>query len=187
MKKTDIVLSLELLADRGACEQGLYDFEKWYPSDSAPLSEVLRKIQELAYTNIEYVDYAIWLTQKFPPTQEPLVLNELTEKVIIHNGDVTINCDIDGDYVIIVNGNLNIKGDANLSNSAQIRAKNVKGQNITLYDFAEICMDKTVDAINISANGHARIWAVTIDAKNIKADDKARIWALEKINTKNIM
>ena len=188
MQKKEIVLTLGLLAEKGACNQGIREFKKWYPSGSAPLSEVLRKLQILANTAhnpLKYVDYARWLVDNFPPTQETLVLNELTEKVIIHNGDVTINCDIDGDRIIIGNGDLNIEGGANLTGWVVIQAKNVKGQNITLYDCATI-LAVTIDTINIAAYDDARISAVTIDTINIAAYDDAGIRA-KKINVQNII
>ena len=178
MKQKEIVLTLSILAEKGACNRGIEEFKKWYPSGSAPLSEVLRKLQELANTStdyVKYVEYAIWLRISFPSTQEPLVLNELTEKVIIHNGDVTINCDIDGDYVIIVNGNLNIKGDANLTGRAVIWAKNVKAINITLDFFADIRVEETIDTINIEAYEDARIEADEINTQYIMDDDGTRI------------
>ena len=182
MKKTDIVLSLELLADRGACEQGLYDFEKWYPSDSAPLSEVLRKIQELAYTNIEYVDYAIWLFDTFPPTQEPLVLNELTDKIIIHNGNLTIKKGVKGERVIIVNGDLNIEGGANLNGRTKIYAKNVIAKNkaIALYDWVEIFADK-VKGHDITLYKYTEIFARVVNGKKITLYDYAKIWVEKEI------
>lgn len=210
MQKKEIVLTLGLLAEKGACDRGIEEFKKWYPSGSAPLSEVLRKLQELASTSAdydEYVGYAKWLFDIFPPTQETLVLNELTEKVIIHNGNVTINCDIDGDYVIIVNGNLNIKGIVNLTGWAQIYAmktikatnitadgdariwaeRKVKANDITAYGDARIGVGKTINAENITADAKARIWAWgTIDAINIAAKGLAGIWA-KKINAQNIM
>ena len=197
MQKKEIVLTLGFLAEKRACKQGLYDFEKWYPSGSAPLTEVLRKLQELANTSIkygeylkygEYVGHAKWLVDNFPPTQEPLVLNELTEKVIIHNGDIDIKSSIDGNHIIIGNGDLNIAGGANLSGAAEIWAKNViaKDKTIALDDFAKILARKTIDAQNIAAKDHAGIWAVTIDTINIAAKDYAAIWAHE-INTQNIM
>ena len=191
MQKKEIVLTLGLLAEKRACKQGLYDFEKWYPSGSAPLTEVIRKIQELANTStdyLKYVYYANWLLYRFPSTQEPLVLNELTEKVIIHNGDIDIKSSIDGNHIIIGNGDLNIAGGANLSGAAEIWAKNViaKDKTIALDDFAKILARKTIDAQNIAAKDHAGIWAVTIDTINIAAKDYAAIWAHE-INTQNIM
>ena len=206
MQKKEIVLTLGLLAEKGACKLGIEEFKKWYPSGSAPLSEVLRKLQELASTSAdydEYVGYAKWLFDIFPPTQETLVLNELTEKVIIHNGNLTINCDIDGDRIIIGNGDLNIEGGANLTGWVEIQAKNVKGQNITLYDCATIwagAIDtiniaayddaeigvKTMAATNIAAYGDAKISSGTIDTQNIVAYDYAGIFVEETIDTINI-
>ena len=192
MQKKEIVLTLGLLAEKGACNRGIEEFKKWYPSGSAPLSEVLRKLQELASTSADYneyeiyIEYAKWLLRRSPSTQEPLVLNELTEKVIIHNGNLTINCDIDGEYTIISNGNLNIKSSANLTGNTYIWAKNVKGQNITLYDCAGVDA-KIIDATNIAVYGNAAIWAKkTIDAINIAAYDDAGISA-QKINVQNII
>ena len=193
MQKKEIVLTLGLLAEKGACDRGIEEFKRWYPSGSAPLSEVLRKLQELASTSADYneyeiyIEYAKWLLRRSPSTQEPLVLNELTEKVIIHNGNLTIKSGIDGDHIIIGNGDLNIAGGVKLTECARIWAKNVKGQNITLYDCAGIWAEETIKAINIAAYGDARISAEeTIDAVNIAAYDQSEIWA-KKINTQNIM
>ena len=189
MQKKEIVLTLGLLAEKRACNQGIREFKRWYPNGHATLTEVLRKLQILANTAhnpLKYVDYARWLVDNFPPTQEPLVLNELTEKVIIHNGNLTINCDIDGDRIIIGNGDLNIEGGANLTGWVEIQAKNVKGQNITLYDCATIWAEETIKAKNVTAYGDARISAVTIDTINIAAYDDAGIRA-KKINVQNII
>ena len=191
MKKKEIKLTRGRLAEKRACKLGIKAFERWYPNGRVPLSEVFRKLQELANIDFEcenFVDYAAWLIRRFPPTQEPLVLNELTEKVIIHNGDVTINCDIDGDYVIIVNGDLNIKGNVKLTGGAEIYAKNVIAQTktIELDDFAGISAEETIDAQNIAAKGNAEIWAETVDTINIAAKGRAEIWAHE-INVQNIM
>ncbi|WP_367422532.1 hypothetical protein [Snodgrassella alvi] len=189
MKKKEIKLTRGRLAQKGASKELLEFFKERYPNDSAPISEVLRELQELSNTDIdygEYVEYAIWLVDNFPPTQEPLVLNELTEKVIIHNGNLTINCDIDGDRIIIGNGDLNIEGGANLTGRAVIWAKNVKGQNITLYDCATIWAG-AIDTINIAAYDDADIFVEeTIDTINIAAYDQSEIWAYE-INAQNIM
>ena len=193
MQKKEIVLTLELLVRMDASEKLLEFFKERYPNSSATLSEVLSDLQELANTDTEYpdyekyVDHAIWLILYSPPTQEPLVLNELTEKVIIHNGDVTINCDIDGDYVIIGNGKLNIKGDANVTGYAYIWAKeNIDAKNIKADGHARIWVGKTIKAINIKADGHARIWvAESVNPVNIKAYGKAEISA-ESVNPVNI-
>ena len=192
MKQKEIVLTLSILAEKGASEQELEDFEKWYPSGSATLSEVLRKLQELASTSADYVDYEIyieyakWLLRRFPSTQKPLVLNELTEKVIIHNGDLTIKKGVKGEYTIISNGNLNIKSSANLTGNTYIWVKKAKFQNIALDDSTGIDA-KIIDATNIAVYGNAAIWAKkTIDAINIAAYGDARICA-QKINVQNIM
>ena len=170
---------------------------------------MLRKLQELANTStdyLKYVDYAKWLIRHFPPTQEPLVLNELTEKVIFWNGDINIKSGIDGERFIIGNGELNIEDDVNLTGQgyiwaaetinaenitadgdARIWAKKVKANDITAYGDARIGVGKTIDAENITADAKARIWAnETIDATNIAAYGDSGIWA-EKINTQNIM
>ena len=190
MKKKEIVLTLGFLAEKDACDRGIEEFKRWYPNGHATLTEVLRKLQELASTSADYDEYvgcAKWLFDNFPPTQETLVLNELTEKVIIHNGDVTINCDIDGDYVIIVNGNLNIKGNVNLTGWALIWAKTINAENITADGDARIWADRKVKANDITVYGDARIWAgKTINAENITADAKARIWANKTIDATNI-
>ena len=186
MKQKEIVLTLSLLAEKGASEQELEGFEKWYPSGSATLSEVLSYLQILANTDTEYVKYvdcAKWLFDTFPPTQEPLVLNELNREIIIHNGNLTIKANIAGDHVIIVNGDLNIEGD--LNGCVEIWAKNVKAKNITLDDLAEIEAE-TIDAENIMADDYAEIVAETIKAINIAAYGDSEIWA-EKINVQNIM
>ena len=192
MQKKENEVSSDALAKKGACKRGIEEFKKWYPSGSAPLTEVLRKLQELASTSADYdeyeiyIEYAKWLLRRSPSTQEPLVLNELTEKVIIHNGNLTIKKGVNGEYTIISNGNLNIKSSANLTGNTNIWAKNVKGQNITLYDCAGVDA-KIIDATNIAVYGNAAIWAKkTIDAINIAAYDDARISA-KKINVQNIM
>ncbi len=194
MQKKEIVLTLELLVRMDASEKLLEFFKERYPNSSATLSEVLSDLQELANTDTEcpdyekYVDHAIWLILYSPPTQEPLVLNELNRKVIIHNGDVTINCDIDGGYIIIGNGKLNIKGNVNLTGYAYIWAKeNIDAKNIKADGHARIWVNEIIKAINIAAYGYAGILAnKTIDAKNITADGDAKISALE-ITTQNIM
>lgn len=176
MQKKEIFLSLDILAKLGASEELLEFFKENYPNDSASiskvlsdlqelantsteyvdsatLSEVVKKLQELANTDTEYVDYAFWLIRHFPPTQEPLVLNELNRKVIICNGDLTIKTDFDGEKVIIVNGKLNIEGNANL-----------KGDSV-------IWAEKTIDAINIAADGYAVIGAEKTNVQKITPDD----------------
>lgn len=180
MQKKEIVLTLGLLAEKGACKRGLEEFKKWYPSGSAPLSEVLRKLQELANTSTDYLKYAYyakWLIFRFPPTQEPLVLNELTEKVIIHNGDLTIKKGVKGARVIIINGDLNIEGGANLTGDAEIWAENViaKNKTIALDDCATIWADETIDAKNIAAKDCSGIWAEKINVQNIMDDTRWRI------------
>lgn len=210
MKKKEIKLTRDLLAEKYACDRGIKEFERWYPYGHVPISEVIRKLQELANTDTEYVKYvdcAKWLFDTFPPTQEPLVLNELNRKVIIHNGDIDIYSDVDGEYTIICNGNLNIKGNVKLTGSAKISAKKeVKAINITTYGDAGIWAEKTIDTINIAADGNTAIGAgktintiniatknyaiirawKTIKAINIAAKDRSKIWA-KKINTQNIM
>ena len=194
MQKKEIVLTIGLLAEKGACNRGIEEFKKWYPSGSAPLSEVLRKLQELANKNTEYaeylkyVEYAKWLILHSPPTQETLVLNELTEKVIIHNGDVTIKKGVKGERFIIGNGELNIEDDVNLTGQGYIwAAETIKATNIAAYDDAGISAEKTIKAINVAAYVNAGISAdETIDAVNIAAYDDAGILAAE-INTQNIM
>ena len=192
MKKKDIVLTLGLLAEKGACNQGIRKFKRWYPNGHATLTEVLRKLQELASTSADYdeyeiyIEYAKWLLLRFPSTQKPLVLNELTEKVIIHNGDLTIKKGVKGEYTIISNGNLNIKSSANLTGNTNIWVKKAKFQNIALDDSTGIAA-KIIDATNIAVYGNAAIWAKkTIDATNIAAYGDARISA-KKINTQNII
>ena len=192
MQKKEIVLTLGLLAKKGACKLGIEEFKKWYPSGSAPLSEVFRKLQELANTTtdyVKYVDYAKWLICRYPPTQEPLVLDELTEKVIIHNGDINIKSGIDGERFIIGNGDLNIKDGVNVTGQGDIWAeKTIKAINIVAYDRAGI-LAGTIDAQNITAYGNAGIDAKTIDAINIEAKDFAGILAgtidAEKIAAKD--
>ena len=182
MKKKENEVSSDALAKKGACKLGIEEFKKWYPSGSATLTEVLRKLQELASTSADYdeyeiyIEYAIWLFDNFPPTQETLVLNELTEKVIIHNGDVTIKKGVKGERFIINNGDLNIEGGANLSGAAEIWAENVKAKDITLFDDAEIWANKTIDATNIAAKDCSEIWAKKINAQNIMDDDGAIIY-----------
>lgn len=195
MQKKEIVLTLELLAEKGACARGIEEFKKWYPSGSAPLSEVLRKLQKLANTSIKYgkhlkyVDYARWLILRFPPTQEPLVLNKLTGKIIFWNGNINIKSSIDGERFIIGNGYLNIEGDVNLTGRAEIWARReVKAINIAADHHAKI-LAGTIDAQNITAYDHSGIDAKTIDAENIAAKDFAGIFAgtidAEKIAAKD--
>lgn len=193
MKKKEIVLTLGLLAEKRACKLGIKEFKKWYPSGSATLTEVLRKLQELASTSADYdeyeiyIEYAKWLLLRFPSTQEPLVLNKLTEKVIIHNGDIDIYSDVDGEYTIICNGNLNIKGNGNLNGHTGIWAKKeVKAINIAAYAHSGIWAMETIKAINIETKDYAGIWAEKINTINITAKGLVGIWA-EKINTQNIM
>ena len=190
MQKKEIVLTLGILAEKGACDRGIEEFKRWYPSGSAPLSEVLRKLQELASTArnpLKYVNYAKWLVNNYPPTQETLVLNELTEKVIIHNGNIDIKSSIDGERFIIGNGDVNIKGGVKLTEWVQISAKNVKGQNITLYGYADISAEETIKATNIAAYGNAGIWAgKTIKATNIAAYGNAGISVEGTIKATNI-
>ena len=188
MKKKEIVLTLGFLAEKDACDRGIEEFKRWYPNGHATLSEVLRKLQELASTArnpLKYVNYAKWLVNNYPPTQETLVLNELTEKVIIHNGNIDIKSSIDGERFIIGNGKLNIKGDVNLTRYAEILAETVKAKNIWAYSNAGITA-VTIDAKNITADAKAVIWANgTIKAINIETKDYAQIRAYE-INTINI-
>ncbi|PIT41832.1 hypothetical protein BHC43_00215 [Snodgrassella alvi] len=190
MQKKEVVLTLGLLSEKDACDRGIEEFKRWYPSGHATLTEVLRKLQILANTALnplKYVDYAKWLVNNYPPTQEPLVLTELTEKVIIHNGNIDIKSSIDGNHIIIGNGDLNIEDDVNLTGRVVIQAKNVKGQNITLYDFADISAAETIKATNIAAHGNAGIWAgKTIKAINIAAHDFAGISVEETIKATNI-
>ena len=188
MQKKENEVSSDALAKKGACKLGIEEFKKWYPSGSAPLSEVLRELQILANTALnplKYVDYARWLFDNFPPTQKPLVLDELTDKFIFHNGDLTIKKGV-GDSIIIDNGDLNIEDDVNLTGWVEIQAKNVKGQNITLYDFAGISAAETIKAINIWAYSSAGIDAKTIDATNIAAYGYSGISAEETIKAINI-
>ena len=190
MKKKEIFLSLDILAKMGASEKLLEFFKERYPNDSAPISEVLRELQELSNTDIdygEYVEYAIWLVDNFPPTQEPLVLNKLTGKFLFWNGDIDIYSDVDGEYTIIGNGDLNIKGDANLTDCAGIWAKKVKAKDITLFDDAEIWANGNIDAVNITAAGSAGIDAKgNIDAVNIEAYVYSAIDAEGTMGAKNI-
>ncbi len=192
MQKKEIVLTLGFLAEKDACDRGIEEFKKWYPSGSAPLSEVLRKLQKLANTStkyLKYVDYARWLILRFPPTQEPLVLNKLTGKFLFWNGDINIKSGIDGERFIIGNGNVNIKGNGNLNGRTRIWArKEVKAINIAAKVYAEI-LAGTIDAQNITAYDHSGIDAKTIDAENIAAKDFAGIFAgtidAEKIAAKD--
>ena len=189
MQKKEIVLTLGFLAEKDACDRGIEEFKKWYPSGSAPLSEVLRKLQKLANTStkyLKYVDYARWLILRFPPTQEPLVLNKLTGKFLFWNGDINIKAGIDGERFIIGNGNVNIEGDVNLNGRTRIWArKEVKAINIAAKDYAEI-LAGTIDAQNITAYDHSGIDAKTIDAENIAAKDFVVIRAWETMDAVNI-
>ena len=147
MQKKEIFLSLGILTQMGAYEELLEFFKERYSNDSATLSGVISDLQDLANAEAEYtkyIDCAIWLFDTFPPTQGHLVLNELTEKVIIHNGNLTIKKGVKGERVIIVNGDLNIEGGANLNGRTKIYAKNVIAKNkaIALYDWVEIFADK---------------------------------------------
>ena len=190
MQKKENEVSSDALAEKDACDRGIEEFKRWYPNDSATLTEVFRKLQILANTALnplKYVDYAKWLVNNYPPTQETLVLNELTEKVIIHNGNIDIKSSIDGERFIIGNGDVNIKGGVKLTEWVQISAKNVKGQNITLYGYAGISAKGNIDVKNITAYGYADISAEeTIKATNIAAYGNAGIWAYE-INTQSII
>ena len=201
MQKKEIVLTLELLTEKGASEQMLKDFKKQFPNYSATLTEVLRKLQELVsatadynkkkrddfkkYSNyLGYVKYVKWLILHFPPTQEPLVLDELTDKVIIHNGDINIKSSIDGDHVIIGNGDLNIEGD--LSGRVRIwAAKKVKANNITAFDDSEI-WTKIIDAKSIKVLGCVKTRAEVIDAKLFSANCDAEIRVAIVIYSENI-
>lgn len=191
MKQKEIVLTLSILAEKGASEQELEDFEKWYPSGSATLSEVLSNLQILANTDTEYVKYvdcAKWLFDTFPPTQEPLVLNELNRKVIIHNGAVNIKSGIDGDPIIISNGDLDIDGKANLSGHARIWASGaIDIKNIKTDDSTDIWSGKSIKAINIAAKGHGGIRARNIiDATNIALCGCVTL-STKDIKTKNLL
>lgn len=188
MHEKEIFLSLDILAKMDASEKLLEFFKERYPNSSATLSEVLSDLQELANTDTEYVGCAQWLIETFPPTQEPLVLNELTEKVIIYNGNLTIKANIAGDSIIIVNGDLNTEGGVNLNGHGYIWAKNViaKDKTIALDVKAQIVAE-TVDAKNIAAKGSAKIWALKdVNAINIVLYDFAEIWARGKVEAPNI-
>ena len=188
MKQKEIVLTRGVLARKGACKRGIEEFKRRYPNGHATLTEVLSDLQELANTStgyVKYVEYAKWLIRHFPPTQKPLVLDELTDKFIFHNGDLTIKKGVKGDHIIIGNGDLNIEDDVNLTGWVDIQAKNVKGQNITLYDCAGISAGK-IKAKNIKAYGDAGILAGKIKAKNITAYYCAGILANKTIDAKNI-
>ena len=192
MKKKEIKLTRDLLAEKGASDLGIEEFERWYPYGHVPLSEVFRKLQELASTSIKYVEYLKYvsyvksLISHFPPTQEPLVLNELTEKVIFWNGDIDIYSDVDGKYTIICNGELNIKGGANLTGQGYLLGKTIKAINIAADGNAGISAWKTIDAINIEVKDFAGINAKTIDAEKIAAKDYAVIRAWKTIKAINI-
>ncbi len=187
MKKKDIVLTYSLLAEKGASEELLKYFRAIYPNGSASISEVLSYLQELAGINTEYVGYAVWIIDHFPPTQEPLVLNELTGKFIFHNGDINIKVDIDGEYTILSNGELNMEGNANLIGNARISAKKVKARNknITLNDYARIWAGK-VKAKVIVFYCHARIWVNKVNVNNIALYYDAELYTY-KVDAENIM
>lgn len=190
MHEKEIFLSLDILAKLGASKKLLEFFKENYPNDSATLSEVIIKLQELANTDTDtgYVGCAIWLFDIFPPTQEPLVLSELNRKVIIYNGNLTIKVNIDGDRIIIVNGNLNTEDGVNLNGYGYICAKNViaKDKTIALDVEAQIVAE-TLDAQKIAAKGSAKIWAKKdVNATNIVLDDFAEIWARGEVEAPNI-
>ena len=191
MRQKEIELTFGILAKKEANEELLAFFKKQYPNGSVTLSEVLRDLYELANTETKdvklsaYVGYAFWLLHNFPPTQAPLFL-KLTKKFLVWNGNVNITSGINGERFIIVNGDLNIEGDINLTGHAKIWvAGTVNAKNITAKDHAKIWA-KTVDAKNITANGNADIWSETVDAKNIEAKGHAVIWADETMDAINI-
>ncbi|PIT38725.1 hypothetical protein [Snodgrassella alvi] len=182
MKKKEVELPLSLLAEKGVWGQMLEDFKKQCPNGSAPISEVLSNLQKPASTSYKYVGLAIWIIKNFPPTQEPLVLNEPTRKVIFWNGDVTINCDIDGKYLVVVNGKLKIKGKVKLIDNTRIWAKIVKAKILELY-YTSVVIEakKEVKAINIVLYDFAEIWARgKVEAPNIATNDLSGIY--DKVN-----
>lgn len=185
MQKKEVELPLSLLAEKGVWGQMLEDFKKQYPNGSAPISEVLSNLQKPASTSYQYVGLAIWIIKNFPPTQEPLVLNEPTRKVIFWNGDVTINCDIDGKYLVVVNGKLKIKGKVKLIDNTRIWAKIVKAKILELYYTSVVIEAKKVKAKSITLNGGTRISARIVNAKNIVLNDWTRLW-VKKVKAKNI-
>lgn len=193
MQEKEIFLSLDILAKLGASKKLLEFFKENYPNDSATLSEVIIKLQELANTDTDtdtgYVGCAIWLFDTFPPTQEPLVLSELNRKIIIHNGNLTIKVNIAGDRIIIVNGDLNTEDGVNLNGYGYICAKNViaKDKTIALDVEAQIVAE-TLDAQNIILNLLAKIWAKKdVNAINIVLYGFAEIWARGKVEAPNIV
>ena len=193
MKKKDIVLTQSLLTEKEAKEELLDFFKKQYPNGSAPIFKVLSDLQEFASTSteylgyVEYVGYAIWLLLRFPSTQKPLVLNELTGKFIFHNGDVTIKKGVKGECFIVVNGNLNIEGNIELTGWGKIWAKKIKAINIKANGHAIISARGALDAENIEAEGLTEIWTQEIiNVQNITAYAYAEIWAQETINVRTI-
>lgn len=190
MQEKEIFLSLDILAKLGASKKLLEFFKENYPNDSATLSEVIIKFQELANTDTDtgYAGCAIWLFDTFPSTQEPLVLNELNRKVIIYNGNLTIKVNIDGDRIIIVNSDLNTEDGVNLNGYGYICAKNVIAKDKTLaLDVKAQIVAETLDAKNIAAKGSAKIWAKKdVNAINIVLYDFAEIWARGKVEAPNI-
>lgn len=191
MQEKEIFLSLDILAKLGASKKLLEFFKENYPNDSATLSEVIIKLQELANTDTDtgYVGCAIWLFDTFPPTQEPLVLSELNRKIIIHNGNLTIKVNIAGDRIIIVNGDLNTEGGVNLNGYGYICARNVIAKNKTIVlDGEAQTVAETVDAQNIILNLLAKIWAKKdVNAINIVLYGFAEIWARGKVEAPNIV
>lgn len=209
MQEKEIFLSLDILAKMGAYKELLEFFKERYSNDSATLSGVISDLQESVSTStkgleyIRYAGYAKWLFGAFPPTQEPLVLSELNRKVIIHNGAVNIKSGIDGDPIIISNGDLDIDGKANLSGHARIWASGaIDIKNIKTDDSTDIWSGKSIKAINIAAKGHGGIRArniidatnvalcgcVTLSTKDIKtknllANGHVEIWAERTIDT----
>ena len=194
MQEKEIFLSLDILAKMGASEKLLEFFKKKYPNDSAPISEVLSDLQKIVSTTTEYIvysdyiGYAGWLILHFPPTQETLVLDELTEKVIFWNGDIIIKSGIYGERFIIGNGDVNIKGGVYVASYAYILANgNINTIKITADHHAKISAKGNIDVKNITAYGDADISAAeTIDAKNVKAYDHSGILANKTIDAKNI-
>ena len=185
MQKKEIFLSLGILTQMGAYEELLEFFKERYSNDSATLSGVISELQDLANAEAEYtkyIDCAIWLFDTFSPTQEPLVLYELTEKVIIHNGNLTIKKGVKGERVIVVNGDLNIEGGANLNGRTKIYAKNVIAKNkaIALDDWVEIFANK-VKGHDITLYKYTEIYAKVVNGKKITLYDYAKIWVEKEI------